>query len=528
MPASIVAESWLMILLSFRKHSPDTYTGIKYNRLFGSGLIIWLSILLCTAGYAKPYIQYNEEIKACYRDIIHLKIRDSEKKIKELKVSQRENLAILHLENYIDFFHLFITENKADYQARLPQKDARLSVLQNVQLADAQLDFIKAEILLQWALIQIKFDEKLAAGQDVYSAYKLLEANQKKYPGFKENNKSLSILHVLAESVPKWVRKLIGVKGSIQQGRIEIEQLVEYAINDKSYFYRDEVAAIYTYILFYQFNDKEGALAQFNRFSLSHTDHPLIAFLKASIYQRAGKNDACLEVLNTLKSDAGQLPFYYLEFMKGRAYLNKQDVRAKNHLLTFVQKFNGQHFIKEAYQKLAWYELSMNNDHEGYKNYMANCLTRGKSLVDEDKQAEKEAKKGDTPVPFLLKSRLYYDGGYYNQALDVLLKNDKYPTQHANSRLEYYYRLGRVYQAQSNATKAIPCLKYVLTYGEAAHSYYAANAALQMGLMYETDQKWTSALHYFNKCLEIDSEEYKTSLHQKAKSGVQRVILKIK
>lgn len=525
---NIVAESWLMRVLSSRRLSSHLFSCSIHIRQFKSGIPLWLFILLALTGYAKPYIQYNEDVKACYRDIIHLKIKESEKKIQELKMSQKENLAILHLENYIDFFQLFITENKGEYNARLAHKDERLRKLQDITLADAQLDFIKAEILLQWALIQIKFDDKIAAGQDVYSAYKLLEANQKKYPSFKENNKSLSILHVLAESVPKWVRKLIGVKGSIQQGRKEIEQLVDYAISDKSYLYRDEVAAIYTYILFYQFNDKEGALAQFNRFALNHTDHPLMAFLKASIYQRAGKNDACLEVLNSMKPDAGHLAFHYLEFMKGRAYLNKQDARAKIHLLNFVQKFSGQHFIKEAYQKLAWYELSMNNDVGAYKKYMTECLGKGKSLVDEDKQAEKEAKAGTVPFSFLLKARLYYDGGYYMQSLDVLLKNDKFPIQNPASRLEYYYRLGRVYQAQTNYTKAIQCLKYVLNYGAASNSYFAASAALQMGLMYESEQKWSSALHFFQKCLDIDADEYKTSLHQKAKSGVQRVELKLK
>ncbi|MBK8109848.1 MAG: hypothetical protein IPK46_05645 [Saprospiraceae bacterium] len=130
--------------------------------------------------------------------------------------------------------------------------------LESVQLKDPHLDFIKAEILLQWALIQIKFDDKISAGKAVYKAYQLLENNQKKYPSFKENNKSLSILHVLAESVPKWVRKLIGVKGSINQGKIEIESLAQFALSQKKYRYKDEVAAIYTYILFYQFNDRDG------------------------------------------------------------------------------------------------------------------------------------------------------------------------------------------------------------------------------------------------------------------------------
>ena len=92
----------------------------------------------------------------------------------------------------------------------------------------------------------------------------------------------------------------------------------------------------------------------------------------------------------------------------------------KSHLLAFTKKFNGQHFIKEAYQKLAWYEMSMNNDVSLYKYYMAEVLKKGKALVDEDKQAEKEALAGEPPIPFLLKSRLFYDGGYSQRAMMYL------------------------------------------------------------------------------------------------------------
>ena len=186
---SIVAESWLMRLLSSRRLSAFTFSCSFHIKQIKSGLSFWIIILLAITGYAKPYIQYNEDVKECYRDIIHLKIKESEKKIQELKVSQKDNLAILHLENYIDFFQLFITENKAEYNARISHKDERLRILEDIKLADAQLDFIKAEILLQWALIQIKFDEKMAAGQDVYSAYKLLGSQPKEVSGFKENNK---------------------------------------------------------------------------------------------------------------------------------------------------------------------------------------------------------------------------------------------------------------------------------------------------------------------------------------------------
>lgn len=516
-----------MIHLSYRKPKQLLRSSLPF--FDGIRKIFLLVVFYCQvlAVQALPHISYTAEVDACYQNIIHLRIKEAEQQLAMLKSSDKDNLALLHLENYIDFFQLFITEDLSEYKLRLPKKEVRMDKLESVQLKDPHLDFIKAEILLQWALIQIKFDDKISAGKAVYKAYQLLENNQKKYPSFKENNKSLSILHVLAESVPKWVRKLIGVKGSINQGKIEIESLAQFALSQKKYRYKDEVAAIYTYILFYQFNDRDGALNQLKKFSLDHSQHPLIAFLKASIYQRAGKNDDCLEVLNTLRLSPDQLPFHYLEFMKGKAYLNKQDARAKSHLLAFTKKFNGQHFIKEAYQKLAWYEMSMNNDVSLYKYYMAEVLKKGKALVDEDKQAEKEALAGKPPIPFLLKSRLFYDGGYYSESYDVLRKNEKTLLQHAEYALEYYYRLGRVHQARNETKPAINCLKNTILRGEKSNSYYAASAALQLGLIFEADAQWKVSSYYFQKCLSIDATEYKNSLHQKAKSGIQRVQLKV-
>ncbi|MBK8701546.1 MAG: hypothetical protein IPN29_19160 [Saprospiraceae bacterium] len=253
---------------------------------------------------SSPYIQYNQEVHACYESIIRLQIEDAQGKLIKLKMSQKENLALIHLENYIDFFYLFITESRKEYNQRIRSKKERIDLLDDIRLKDPHLDFIKAEILLQWALIDLKFDEKLAAGKDIYSAYKLLEGNKKKYPNFLENNKSLSILHALAESVPKWVRKIIGVKGSLITGYEEIERLADFAYKDDNYFYREEIAAIYTYILFYQMNKREVALLQFDRFHLDHTRSPLLAFLKASMYLRAGKNDQSLQVLSELKQNS--------------------------------------------------------------------------------------------------------------------------------------------------------------------------------------------------------------------------------
>ena len=75
---------------------------------------------------------------------------------------------------------------------------------------------------------------------------------------------------------------------------------------------------------------------------------------------------------------------------------------ADEHIKVFIDNFRGQHFIKEAYQKLAWYELVINNNFVAYKKYIEYCMDSGSDLVDEDKQAKREAKSKHVPHPDLL------------------------------------------------------------------------------------------------------------------------------
>ncbi len=482
----------------------------------------FLCIIFAPKVFCQSTYDYNQQVKSCYNLIIDLKITAAKEKIEEIRKANPHNLAILHLENYIDFFILFISEDINEYNKRIKQKSYRLDYLENIKSNSPYHKFVKAEILLQWALIHIKFDDKVKAGSNVYEAYNLLESNKKQFPKFIDNNKSLSIIHALAESVPKWVRSVIGVNGSIVQAKKEIEEIADYALANKEYMYREEVASIYSYILFYQLNQKDRAIKELDAFNLNHKNSPLIAFLKASMYLRNGSNDKCLSVLTDLNIEDGQHPFHYLQFMKGRSLLFKQNEGCDKYMIAFVNKFKGRHFIKEAYQKLAWYELSVNNNIGLYKKYMALCSSKGNELVDEDKQAMKEARSNVIPNATLLKARILFDGGYFSQALTVLVKNEASLMDNPKTIIEFNYRIGRIFQALRNYKEAIQYLNNTISKG-GNESYFAANAALQIGFIYEDLKQSKNAITYYEKCLKMNPSEYKNSMHQKAKSGVQRL-----
>ncbi len=430
---------------------------------------------------------------------------------------------VYHIENYIDFFTIFINEDIREFKQLEKNKKLRLEKINQGDKESPYYLFAKAEINLQWATARIKFDQKFTAGTEVYRAYKFLEKNLEKFPDFIENKKSLSIIHALGESLSGILRKIIGVKGSIELGTAEIKEVVEYSKNN-DFLFRDESYAIYAYILFYQNNKKEEAHKLLSEAGLDHTTNPLLCFLKANIAQKTGHNAEAIKILEERPTSDSYFSFPYLDFMYGKFKLYELDPGSQEYMLKFLEEFNGRHFIKEAYQKLAWYEIATNEDVAAYKKFMEFCQKKGHDLVDEDKQALKESKDKEIPNAILLRVRLLFDGGYFYRAYNLLIqKAYLFVNNNSKESLEFKYRMGRLSQELKNYPDAIKYYVMTINEGEESKSFMACNAALQIALIFEQQQKYGRARKYFDLCLDISPKRYKNSLHQKAKSGKDRI-----
>ena len=470
----------------------------------------------------QEYFELTPSVAEAYHLVSTLQLKKAAAKIEAIKQNEPDNVLVYHIENYIDFFTIFINEDRQEFKQLEKNKNERLKMINLGDKESPYYLFAKAEINLQWATARVKFGEKFDAAREIYRAYKLLERNLKKYPDFIENKKSLSIIHALGESLPGVIRKLMGVNGSIELGTSEIKEVVEYS-NQNEFLFRDESYAIYAYILFYQNNRKEEAYNLLFNADLDHSISPLLCFLKANIAQKTGRNAEALKILEERPVSDDFHPFPYLDFMYGKFKLYELDEKAEDYMLGFLEEFNGRHFIKEAYQKLAWYRLVIRDDVDGYKKYMRLCKEKGHDLVDEDKQALKESKDEEVPNAVLLKARLLFDGGYFPRAYSLLIQNAHLFEEESDESLEFTYRMGRLSQELKNYHDAINYYLKTIHVGEDKKSFMACNAALQIALIFESQEKLILAEKYFDLCLDMSPKRYKTSLHQKAKSGKDRI-----
>ena len=213
----------------------------------------------------------------------------------------------------------------------------------------------------------------------------------------------------------------------------------------------------------------------------------------------------------------------FLYCMIGHYKSCRLDADADYYLKYYAENFQGRHYIKEAWQKLAWHSLYTKDDESNYLSYLEKCSKTGFTLTEEDKQAQKEAEEKRIPNTSLLKARLLFDGAYYHRAekeLEQALWKNKIEEE---NRIYYHYRMARIQHKQNKFEAAIKFYQTVISMDQSKRLYQSCNSKLQIGLIHEIRGNFVLAKQYFNQCLQSSPETYERSLHQKAKAGLNRI-----
>jgi tetratricopeptide (TPR) repeat protein len=481
---------------------------------------------LCLSFFpAKADFNFNNSCRKAYDHIFNLEFEAAKNIIEAEKRSNNKNSIPYFLDNYIDFLSSFISEEKEIFNKFKEEQGQRMERIKSDNPSSPFYLYLQAEMYLQSGFTRFKFKEYFTAAYEINKAYRLLTENSKLFPDFKANQKSLGFLHTIIGSIPaeyKWMGKIVGMTGTIQQGFEEIN-LAHNSLKGTSYEYiYPETSFLLTFMNLSILKKEEVAEKIMDDFvSNSNSVSPLIKFVQANIAIHQGKNDKAIAILSDYKLDKNQFPLAYIYYQLGMCKLNKLDKSAEIFFLAYINAFKGTSFVKAAYQKLAWHGLIFYGP-DKYKFYMSHSKSEGADLIDEDKQAFAEAKNKGFPNITLLKSRLLFDGGYYMEALSQLgVKSENYPS--IKDKLELIYRMARIYHKSGNNEKAIQYYDQTINNGANQSFYFAANAALELGNLYESQKNKAKAEFYFKKCLSIRNHEYQNSIDQKAKAGLNRL-----
>ena len=472
--------------------------------------------------------QWTARTQKIYESITSLRIPEARTLINQDKKANVSNLIYPLLESYADFYQLFLNENKAEYSQMYPAFEQRIQLLEDGPKQSPYHLYSIALAHLHKSLIAIRFNKNLEAALDFRKAFLLFKENKKTYPNFSPNDVYLGLMTTVIGTIPKgyqWMASLLGMSGKITEGNALV---LKYIHSKDAYANqcRNEALFVYPYLIMNFEGNKKKTFDFLENTDYDFTNNHLHAYMATNLYLNNQQSQKALQIASNINPANTYLELPFWQFEMGYAYLNELKLdAAKNALQQFINRFKGQFYVKDAFEKLSWIAY-IQGDQAKANAYRSNVLSKGNDMTDADKQALQNAKKGTWPHPILLRARLLSDGGYQQQALSVLAGKTSKDFDNDADKTEFAYRLGRIYDLAGQPDKAIPFYTSAIEKGANQPAYFAARAALQIGLIYEQKNNPTLAMTFFNTCLEMKNHAFKNSLDQKAKTGIQRCLRK--
>ena len=483
-----------------------------------------LFLLSLNAGYAQDFV-WTPGLQSAYADLQKLKIQSAQQRMN--RESATDGVRIF-LDDYADMLLLVTSDDDRLFAAKSEQESARLDALKKLSDTSPWQRVLMAEIRLHWAFVKLKFGKEVSASWDVIRAYKLLSENQQLFPDFLPTYKSLGTLHIMIGSTPEsyvWVAKLLGMQGSIRQGQQELQR----AQRDAAFGPEAQLIDLLVRAYVLTFTDADSQVLA--RLVSQNPDNLLLHFFGATIEQKNGRGDRALTYLLNRPVDKSYQPLPVMENILGDIYLQKGEyVSATSHFNQFLQTYRGQNFLKDTYYKLFlchWLASPQNarSSDAVARNLLQNVLSVGQTTVESDKAAQRFAESSLKKVPsqrqrVLMQARLASDGGFTDQALTYLRPYAEASFSTTAEKAEYNYRMGRIYQRRESPDSAISYLTRALALSEPDQLSFGATAALQLGYIYQQKNDRTRARSFFQKALNFKHHEYKNSVDNKAKAGM--------
>ncbi|MBK8566898.1 MAG: hypothetical protein IPN76_27125 [Saprospiraceae bacterium] len=144
----------------------------RLHKLFLVFSLLHVVLLL----HAKKRFEWTPALRAAYDKTLSLRFKEAETDLGAIRTKDPDNLLVLHVENYLDFFRVYINEEITEFKKLEKNKDKRLEIImEQGDKSSPYYLYLQADIRLQWAIARLKFEEYSTAFFETNKAYKLLK-----------------------------------------------------------------------------------------------------------------------------------------------------------------------------------------------------------------------------------------------------------------------------------------------------------------------------------------------------------------
>lgn len=472
-------------------------------------------VALFLASTATLFSQYeiNPEHTNIYRQITALENKAAKTNISKLTLNNGFDIL---LRNFNLAVQIAAEENHELYKQSKNELSSNIKLLEALPNNSPYHNLIKAEMTLQWAFVRLYMGDRLEGVLNLREAYKTLEEINQTYPNFKDYKKSLGLLYILIDLIPKeyqWAPEMIGLEGHIEKGLTYLDECVK----SKSFFARE--ALVYkTIVEAYSLRQEEKALSELNNSTLFEETNLLTQFIKANLLYKNRRNNEALNILKNLEITEKHSRFNTLTFIKAESFLFKGDYKtASIYFKQFLKNQTGKNYIKSTYLKLYFCDILLGIPVDKNK-VIKDIKNSGQALIELDKYAQNYFQDHVDENKDLLRARFLYDGGYYLETLKTL--SGKLFTTHELP--EYHYRLAKAQHELKNYKEATTNYnKCIQLPSKTSHEYFAPNSCLYLGFLCEDIKKPELALKFYQQTLEYKNYEYEASIRAKAMARIE-------
>lgn len=489
-------------------------------------LLLFLCFCCITSYTAAAYVyNYSQRCSKAYQHYMALHLDEGTAELVQEIKENPYNLMATYLADYHDCLLLLFNGDKKDYEQRRGHMDSRLNILDRGDSRSPWFLLCKAGIYLHWAFVDIRLGENFKAATYFRKSFQLLKENRKRFPNFEYNDIFWGLETAAVGAIPddyKWIASIFGMRGDVKKGMNYLANFINtHTAQDPL---RNEAIIYDAYFRFYLLSQHKEVWNFINSAQFPVANNLLHLFVRTNIAVNYRKADIAIQSIQMAQKDAAYDRYPILDYELASALLLKLNLNSINTFQRFLSRYNGDFFIKDSWQKIAYAYYIQGNGREA-QNSKEKIKTVGSTSVDADKQALRFAKNDTWPNKTLLEARLLVDGGYSKQALERIstLKENSLGMP---DRLEYNFRLGRIYDELGNEQKALQYYQAAINMGRERQEHFAARAALQMAFIYEDRGRVNEALNKYKECVSMQDHDFKNSIDQQAKAGINRLTVK--
>ncbi len=452
-------------------------------------------------------------------EILNLRTVSARSLITKGKMDEPGNLYYEYLENWLEVIELSVYEQDERYPRYLQSFENRIKRIKATQnKSSPSYNILLGEMYAHAGMANLLYNDYLSGFRKILAADEYVDRNLKEHPGYWMNDKLSGTMHVAFDMMPsvlRWFANLFGLKGNAATGYKQLDQYMKIAQNQPGL--QSEALLYYSFVLKLSKREQEAAEFMKRGTNLFHSPALNIYFL-SNLFYVAGRNEEALITLNSFPKDKIEVPFRHINYLEGKAKMNRLDPDANVPLSKYLEASHFKNNKREVCLKLSYFYFML-NDRDRFNYYTKLIDKLPKAKMDRDKEADVENDRGYEPHPALLKARFLIAGGYFNKARAVIQTIAFNTLSFKAYQTEYYLLLAKIGIANRQFDEAIVLCNRAISIGRKMKEHYAADAALVAGIAAQQENKINVAIDYWKNSLDIDGQEdvYIENIHKNAR-----------